>query len=84
MCTVCIQYTATYSWWTPRPRCLYASINTRPDIAYATSYLCRAMSRPSPDNPPTSTTQRCAFSSISIAIAKSGSATLLTGSRSAG
>jgi len=28
---------------------LYAATNTRPDIAFAVNYLCRAMSRPSPE-----------------------------------
>ena len=28
---------------------LYASTNTRPDIAFATGFLCRAMSRPTPE-----------------------------------
>ena len=28
---------------------LYASTNTRPDVAFSTGFLCRAMSRPTPD-----------------------------------
>ena len=56
---------------------LYASINTRPDIAYATSFLCRAMSRPSPDL--YDAALRVLFFTF-IAIAKLGSATWPTAS----
>ena len=28
---------------------LYCSVNTRPDVAFAVGYLCRAMSKPTPE-----------------------------------